>query len=699
MLLREELFSSAALLLGRVYAGTCDTTVETGEGVAGVRIYLEDGRYAVTDDEGKYHFEGVTPGSHVVQLDTITLPEQLQPLRCDTRVRSAGNAYVAVRRPARRRARHGRLRRRGARRTDRRRTPDARNAQPTADGFAHTATVAANSVPLTQAEVLVLLPDGLAYVPGSTALDGMPARIPEAQNGSLRFALDEIAADAAPRVTFATRGAGDAAASSRCKRCCASRRRSAAPSAPRRSPTSCTATIRSSNASATRFRRAITRIRSRRASARCKRRSTRATAPSSTASQPNGAACASSRSTSSATPIRRRSRRATAARFPDNYALSAARAQAVADYLRATLPDARIEVEGRGADEPLAAGTTPDSLARNRRVEIEVAGVRTVSRRGLAHRHGERASRRSCRRPARSAATRRAAARARVGAAARLTAALEPEIDVATLEPPLAILQPSEGFAPPVPTVRVAVAHLPGQEVRLARQRPARQRAELRRHGAERREDGGLEPLARRRPRRRREPARRHRPRRARAPKSPCSSAPCATAAAPCARSSSPRSRSSTADGRTQPVIALRVFDAAGEPARPGTLGAYRVDPPYRTWWEVETLHDNPLLVESSREPTFAVDEDGLVRILLEPTAQTGTAIVRLRFNERQEQEIRAWLEPEQRDWILVGIAEGTAAYDDLERRARAARASRTATRATAGSRSSRRAASRARRC
>ena len=154
-----------------------------------------------------------------------------------------------------------------------------------------------------------------------------------------------------------------------------------------------------------------------------------------------------------------------------------------------------------------------------------------------------------------------------------------------------------------------------------------------------------------------------------------------------------------TADGRTQPVIALRVFDASGEPARPGTLGAYRVDPPYRTWWEVETLHDNPLLVESRREPTFAVEEDGLVRILLEPTAQTGTAIVRLRFNERQEQEIRVWLEPEQRDWILVGIAEGTAAYDRARRQRSSRPTSRKAIRATAGSRSSRRAASRARRC
>ncbi len=51
-----------------------------------------------------------------------------------------------------------------------------------------------------------------------------------------------------------------------------------------------------------------------------------------------------------------------------------------------------------------------------------------------------------------------------------------------------------------------------------------------------------------------------------------------------------------TADGRAEPVLALRVFDASGQPARPGTLGAYKVDPPYRTAFEVATLRDNPLL-------------------------------------------------------------------------------------------------------
>ena len=44
-----------------------------------MRVYLEDGRYSVTDSEGKYHFEDVTPGTHVVQLDTDSIPDTLEP--------------------------------------------------------------------------------------------------------------------------------------------------------------------------------------------------------------------------------------------------------------------------------------------------------------------------------------------------------------------------------------------------------------------------------------------------------------------------------------------------------------------------------------------------------------------------------------------------------------------------------------------
>jgi uncharacterized repeat protein (TIGR01451 family) len=120
------------------------------------------------------------------------------------------------------------------------------------------------------------------------------------------------------------------------------------------------------------------------------------------------------------------------------------------------------------------------------------------------------------------------------------------------------------------------------------------------------------------------------------------------------------------ADGRTRPVIALRMTDTHGRTARPGTQGAWRVGAPYRSWWEVETLHENKLIAVGNREPTFGVDEDGLARLELEPTTQAGTATILLRFNERHAQEIRVWLEPAARDWILVGIAEGTAAYETI---------------------------------
>lgn len=117
------------------------------------------------------------------------------------------------------------------------------------------------------------------------------------------------------------------------------------------------------------------------------------------------------------------------------------------------------------------------------------------------------------------------------------------------------------------------------------------------------------------------------------------------------------------ADGRTHPVLALRLYDRFGHQARPGTQGQVRVESPYRTWREVEALRENPLLQVGDRTPVWRVDADGLARIELEPTPQSGTAVVRLSFGERREQEVRAFLEPAARDWILVAVAEGTAAH------------------------------------
>ena len=49
-----------------------------------------------------------------------------------------------------------------------------------------------------------------------------------------------------------------------------------------------------------------------------------------------------------------------------------------------------------------------------------------------------------------------------------------------------------------------------------------------------------------------------------------------------------------------------------------------------------------------------------------EPTTNAGEVQVHLKFANHREQELRAWLSPEPRDWILVGFAEGTVCYNTL---------------------------------
>jgi type VI secretion system protein ImpK len=59
--------------------------------------------------------------------------------------------------------------------------------------------------------------------------------------------------------------------------------------------------------------------------------------------------------------------------FPDNQALSKARAEAVAAIFRSHLSDpARVTAAGLGATQPIAADTNPEGKALNRRVEIVI---------------------------------------------------------------------------------------------------------------------------------------------------------------------------------------------------------------------------------------------------------------------------------------------------------------------------------------
>ncbi|WP_174560373.1 SdrD B-like domain-containing protein [Acinetobacter bouvetii] len=67
---------SDAFIVGKIFTDCNGNGVQdAGEvGVPGVRIYLEDGSYVITDSEGKYDFYGISAKTHVLKVDRTSLP-------------------------------------------------------------------------------------------------------------------------------------------------------------------------------------------------------------------------------------------------------------------------------------------------------------------------------------------------------------------------------------------------------------------------------------------------------------------------------------------------------------------------------------------------------------------------------------------------------------------------------------------------
>ena len=119
------------------------------------------------------------------------------------------------------------------------------------------------------------------------------------------------------------------------------------------------------------------------------------------------------------------------------------------------------------------------------------------------------------------------------------------------------------------------------------------------------------------------------------------------------------------ADGKTLPVIAVRLTDREGQPARQGVIGEFSVEAPHMAQQEFEDFQKDPLTGMRRQRPTYVVGPDGVAFIRLQSTTKTGQTVLQFHFQDYQ-QEIRTWLEPGARDWILVGLAEGTVGYNTL---------------------------------
>ena len=203
----QEMLGTKAFILGRVSKGTCDDDDFGGEAVAGARVYLEDGTYSVTDSNGYYHFEGLRPGTHVVQLDLDSLPAWVEPLPCP-----GHEGHLFAGRPFSQFAdlQGGTLWRNDFRVQLKPQRQGAVNqrleSQREGDVIHYQLALNGTGVGLRNTRALVMLPDGVEYVPGSTKNRGAAWPDPQVDGNALTYRLgDELPEDWSMELTLDAR--------------------------------------------------------------------------------------------------------------------------------------------------------------------------------------------------------------------------------------------------------------------------------------------------------------------------------------------------------------------------------------------------------------------------------------------------------------------------------------------------------------
>jgi len=656
----EDLFRSTATLVGRIVEGDCaaDTNAEDS-GVAGITVYLEDGRYAVSDAGGRFHFEGLPAGTHVAQLDRFTVPDYFDVVGCSDNAAEAGRADSQFVRMSPGSLKHANfyLKRKPA--------PEGRiELELSASGGDDAESVdyrltmdGIGNVAISNIDLMVVLPDGMQYDPGTMRIDGVDLGDPRLTGPALSMALPDDSGNWTRSITFAAT-IDDTVDGELATKAIAtfdtpieSRQRTpVAETRMLREP----ATVKNasyvldlkfdvlSDELSVSDMAALDAMQSDWAGVRDVR------------------IIAIGHSDSQRIAARNRDR------FADNYALSKARALSAASYLGAALgvsADA-IEVTGRGPDDPVASNATAEGRQQNRRVEMIVSGIRPSRPSFLEVTKARSGTLKADTKGAVPGTELVVDERFQVDPEAG-TPKSQPDVDVNTLKPGVALLHPAADFLPAIPATRVSIQHAPGQRVELTVNGQSVSALNFDRVVENRRgtvaisrwrtvplvdgdnrlraqvidRDGNVVETIKRR---------------------------IVYSGAP-VRAEVLKDRSNLiADGRVRPAIAIRLYDRNGQPARPGMTGQFRVRDPYRSWFDVEEARANQLVRVGDRQSFYRIGKDGIAFIELEPTTRSGEVIVELEFENQREQVVRSWLSPIERDWILVGFAEGTAAWNTL---------------------------------
>jgi uncharacterized repeat protein (TIGR01451 family) len=654
---REEIFRSESFVTGRVIIAECDTmnADRAGQGIAGVRIYLEDGTCAVSDTNGMYHFEGIAPGTHVLQIDREDLPEKYEVVSCDRNSQFAGSPY----------SRFIDIQAGIAWQADfqvRLKPKQVGELKLKLSSDFHLTTIsfkadmAGSVVPLHNLRLMVVLPEQLKYIRGSSRLVADSIGDPSISGKLLTFDLGEMPSNWSSVLRF------DAMLCST--------------DSTVEFSTECVL-LYDTPADANQRSNVV------RNTLLVTAREDRVQVPpiilapyfSSFGAKLDRAMMESlddiaerykdiqikqiyitGHTDSSA--IGPRGRRL----YADNYALSLARAKAVGEYLAGALnlDSSRYTMAGVGPDEPIADQDNPRANDLNRRVEILMISEKTTKYGLLDIIRAEDSLSVAITglRPGESSEIFEVKEKPPESITDIIRSCLEED------KPGFEWLWPPADCNPPIASVKAAIKHRPGKvpklfldgkevsslnfsetNVSLSGSTAVSIWTGIDVHEGMNRFDAVEYNESEQ--------------------KASTLTRSIHFSGPPVGVEVIDSLSYPVADGRRPTVIAVRFTDSDGYAARPGVIGEWSVDPPYAARQEIEELKANPLLRMAGQKPKYVVGENGIALLELQATSESGEAVLRFHLID-DEREIRVRLKPKPRDWTLVGLAEQTLGYNSV---------------------------------
>ncbi|WP_028293098.1 OmpA family protein [Oceanobacter kriegii] len=670
--IEDEFFREKSRLYGRVYIGDCENETEQ-EGVPDVRLFMEDGTYVVTDENGEWHIENVTAGAHVVQLDTVTLPGDLELQTCDNLGFHAGrdfSQFVDIQPGSLWRVDY----------TLKRKTPPSGEvSQQLTQTLApldrkDPVSIALNSpvdqqlayelkltgegeLEVQNVQQLISLPKGVVYRTGSVLIDGQPAMDPERFGTTLLFRLGDKPKEWTQVITFNGVVSGDTEQGELLTKSVTMFDVDDQKGF-KVNPVTTLAKLKIPPAEGVIEQPEQPKFEVFFAELSEEDKLTLDGVVTTLADLQNLQLEVVGHTDT--TRIAPRSRHI----FPDNQALSEARAGAVAGYLkeRLHLQDEQIAASGRGKTDPIASNATAEGRSKNRRVEVNLLGadpkVKLESLGAQIETEKVQMSVDSMRFKNR----RRLDIKDEVYEAPKMPDFDENWFKQQDNQP--AWVWPPLDRSPEISATDIAIKYHKSQKVKLfLDDKPV---SALNIDQIFRSRDNGLmvtkwkgvgiEAGANR----------------FRVEVYDANDTLVDTINSRVQLAETP-SRAELvsdqsillADGINTPVVAVQLFDKDGYPLRPNLQGAVSVASPYALYSEKQQTESAPLLEDA--QPMYTIGQDGIAKIRLAPTNKAGEATLTFNYANGQTDEIRVWLKPEPREWILVGIGDMTLGYNQTK--------------------------------